>query len=137
MFSELKAYFQDMSVYKKIICVLCVFLSGYDLLAATVIRINYWVHYPMNLLIAALVICLTSMEKRGKVSIGYICLFVFSDVLMNVSPPTQRNTAKSLHAKFAFSTLPAKFLSVYSLTSSEDVTFPYQRISCPSFVMYP
>lgn len=72
MFSELKAYFQDMSVYKKIICVLCVFLSGYDLLAATVIRINYWVHYPMNLLIAALVICLTSMEKRGKVSIGYI-----------------------------------------------------------------
>lgn len=107
MFSELKAYFQDMSVYKKIICVLCVFLSGYDLLAATVIRINYWVHYPMNLLIAALVICLTSMEKRGKVSIGYIFdaaiglaavfsigyyMLNYSEMLFRTTKPTDYDT---------------------------------------------
>ena len=78
MFKEIATVFREKSAYQKLIYLLCIYLSIYNLMAATVVRINYWVHYPMNLLIAAVVICLGSMEKRGKISLGYI----FDGVIM-------------------------------------------------------
>lgn len=123
MLSELKAYFRDMSYYKKLICLLCVFLSIYDLLAATVIRINYWVHYPMNLLVAALVICLTSMEKRGKKSIGYwydafvgiaavaaigYYMLNYSEMLFRTTKPTDWDTVFGIICIFVCLTITRK-----------------------------
>lgn len=72
MFKELTAYLKSKSNYQKLIYLLCVYLSVYNLLAATVIRINYWVQYPMNVLVAAIVICLGSMEKRGKIDAKFV-----------------------------------------------------------------
>lgn len=107
MLRELVSYFNSKSIYQKLIYLLCIYLSVYNLLAATVIRINYWVHYPMNLVVAAAVICLIAMEKRGKVNIGFLfdCLVIagavaaigyymtnYSEMLFRTTKPTLLDT---------------------------------------------
>lgn len=107
MFRELISNFNSKSFYQKLIYLLCVYLSIYNLLAATVIRIDYWVHYPMNLVVAAIVICLMSMEKRGGINIGYLFdgliiigavaavgyyMINYREMLFRTTKPTQLDT---------------------------------------------
>lgn len=90
---------------EQVIYILCVALSVFNLLVSTVVRVNYWVHYPMNLLIAAIVIILTTFDSKRRLktaadllliafSIGSIGYFMFNyrEMLFRTTRPTQWDT---------------------------------------------
>lgn len=96
--------FKSMDSINKIIYLMCIFLSVINLLAATVLQLDYWIHYPLNLLIAALVILIPSKSDKvfkkfvdivlsllAVISIGYYMLN-YADMMWRTTFPTDLDT---------------------------------------------